>query len=136
MSKQKDNMFTTTLIKSDEGKMVYVTGADEKLYKLFVDGLAPGQSAEVFFDANKDDGTLAQLAKIHKCIREIAKETGNDFEDIKDLIKVRSGFCFKKNIDGEIITKCKSFGKASKEDLAFVIEALVKLGDMCGINCR
>lgn len=135
MSKQKDNMFTTTLQKV-EGKLVYASAADEKLYKLFVDNLMPGQTAEVFFDANKDDGTLAQLAKIHKCIREIAKETGNDFEDIKDLIKVRAGFCFKKNIDGEIITKCKSFGKASKEDLAFVIEALIKLGDMVNVNCR
>lgn len=135
MTKQKDNMFTTTL-KKVEDKMVYVNPADEKIYKLFVDNLTPGQTADVFFDANKDDGTLAQLAKIHKCIREIAKETGNDFEDIKDLIKVRAGFCFKKNVDGEIITKCKSFGKASKEDLGFVIEALIKLGDLVGVNCR
>ena len=135
MSKQKDNMFTTTLQKVDN-KLVYVTGTEEKLYKLFLDNLVPGQTVEVFFDANKDDGTLAQLAKIHKCIREIAKETGNDFEDIKDLIKIRAGFCFKKNVDGEVITKCKSFGKASKEDLAFVIEALVKLGDMVNVNCR
>jgi len=135
MSKQKDNMFTTTLQKVED-KMVYENPADEKLYKMFVDHLAPGQTAEVFFDANKDDGTLAQLAKIHKCIREIAKETGNDFEDIKDLIKVRAGFCFKKNVDGEIITKCKSFGKASKEDLGFVIEALISLGDLVNVNCR
>ena len=135
MTKQKDNMFTTTL-KKVEDKMVYVNPADEKIYKLFVDNLTPWQTADVFFDANKDDGTLAQLAKIHKCIREIAKETGNDFEDIKDLINVRAGFCFKKNVDGEIITKCKSFGKASKEDLGFVIEALIKLGDLVGINMR
>jgi hypothetical protein len=135
MSKQKDNMFSTTLQRVGD-KLVYQNSADEKMYKLFVDNLEQGQTADVFFDANKDDGTLAQLAKIHKCIREIAKETGNDFEDIKDLIKVRAGFCFKKNIDGEIITKCKSFGKASKEDLGFVIEALVKLGDMVNVNCR
>jgi len=135
MSKQKDNMFTSTLTKVED-KLVYASAADEKVYKLFVEHLAPGQTVEIFLDANKDDGTLAQLAKIHKCIREIAKETGTDFEDIKDLIKVRSGFCFKKNIDGEIITKCKSFAKASKEDLGFVIEALIKLGDLVNINCR
>ena len=135
MSKQKDNMFTSTLQKVED-KLVYASVADERLYKLFVEHLVPGQTVEVFFDANKDDGTLAQLAKIHKCIREIAKETGNDFEDIKDLIKVRSGFCFKKNVDGEIITKCKSFGKASKEDLGFVIEALISLGDVVNVNCR
>ena len=135
MSKQKDNMFSSTLEKVGD-KLVYSNPADEKLYKLFVDHLVPGQTVDVFFDANKDDGTLAQLAKIHKCIREIAKETGNDFEDIKDLIKVRAGFCFKKNVDGEIITKCKSFGKASKEDLGFVIEALISLGDLVNVNCR
>ena len=128
-------MFNTTL-KKVEDKLVYSSPADEKIYRLFVDNLMPGQTVDVFFDANKDDGTLAQLAKIHKCIREIAKETGNDFEDIKDLIKMRSGFCFKKNVDGEIITKCKSFSKASKEDLGFVIEALIKLGDLTGVNCR
>jgi hypothetical protein len=135
MTKQKDNMFTSTLQRVGD-RLVYASATDEKIYKLFVDNLAEGQTVEVFFDANKDDGTLAQLAKIHKCIREIAKETGNDFEDIKDLIKVRSGFCFKKNIDGEIITKCKSFAKASKEDLGFVIEALIKLGDLVSVNCR
>ena len=135
MSKQKDNIFSSTLQKVED-KLVYASPSDEKLYKLFVEHLTPGQTVDVFFDANKDDGTLAQLAKIHKCIREIAKETGNDFEDIKDLIKVRAGFCFKKNVDGEIITKCKSFGKASKEDLGFVIEALIQLGDMVSVNCR
>lgn len=135
MSKQKDNMFSSSLKKEGE-RLIYEHAADEKIYKLFVDNLAQGQTVDVFFDANKDDGTLAQLAKIHKCIREIAKETGNDFEDIKDLIKVRSGFCFEKEVDGKIITKCKSFAKASKEDLGFVIEALISLGDMVNVNCR
>ena len=135
MTKQKDNMFTSTLQRVGD-RLVYASATDEKIYKLFVENLAEGQTVEVFFDANKDDGTLAQIAKIHKCIREIAKETGIDFEDIKDLIKVRSGFCFKKNVDGEIITKCKSFAKASKEDLGFVIEALIKLGDLVSVNCR
>jgi len=135
MSKQQDNMFSSSL-KKDVDKLVYEHAADEKIYKLFVDNLVQGQTVDVFFDANKDDGTLAQLAKIHKCVREIAKETGNDFEDIKDLIKMRSGFCFEKKVDGKIITKCKSFGKASKEDLGFVIEALINLGDMVNVNCR
>lgn len=135
MSKQKDNMFSSMFIKTG-GKLVYTQSTDEKIYKLFVDNLVEGQTVEVFFDANKDDGTLAQLAKIHKCVREIAKETGNDFEDIKDIIKMRAGFCFEKEVDGKVITKCKSFAKASKEDLGFVIEALIKLGDLVGCNLR
>ena len=135
MSKQKDNMFSSTLEKVGD-KLVYASPADEKLYKLFVDHLVPGQTVEVFFDANKDDGTLAQLAKIHKCIREIAKETGNDFEDIKDFIMKKTGFIFDKEILGETVTKRKSWSKASKEDLGFVIEALINLGDIVNVNCR
>lgn len=135
MNKQKDNMFTSTLQKSNN-KLIYVKPADDTIYKIFVESLVEGQTVEIFLDANKDDGTLSQLAKIHKCIREIAKETGNEFEDVKDLIKIRSGFCFEKEVDGKIITKCKSFAKASKEDLAFVIETLIKVGDIIGCNFR
>jgi hypothetical protein len=60
MNKQKDNMFTTTLQRVDD-RMIYVNPADEKLYKLFVDHLEQGQTAEVFFDANKDDGRYTSV---------------------------------------------------------------------------
>jgi len=133
--KQKDNMFSTTL-KKVEDKLVYTNEADAKIYKLFTDNLVPGQTVDVFFDANKDDGSLAQLAKIHKCIREIAKETGDNYEDMKLLIKKKSGLCIKKEVDGEVVMVCKSFANASKTDLAMVIETIVQIGDLVGVNCR
>jgi hypothetical protein len=135
MSKKKDNMFTSILKKSG-GKLVYVNKADEQVYKLFVESLGNDQVVEIFFDANKDDGSLAQLAKIHKCIREIAKETGDNYEDMKLLIKKKSGLCIKKEVDGEVVMVCKSFANASKSDLAMVIETIVQIGDLVGINCR
>jgi hypothetical protein len=135
MTKQKDNMFTTTL-KKVEDRLVYTNDADAKIYKLFVEHLIPGQTVDVFFDANKDDGSLAQLAKIHKCIREIAKETGDNYEDMKLLIKKKSGLCIKKEVDGEVVMVCKSFANASKSDLAMVIETIVQIGDLVGVNCR
>jgi len=113
MKGKKDNMFTS-ILRKDGGKLVYTTNADEAIYKLFLDSLEPGQTVEIFLDANKDDGTLAQLAKIHKCIREIAKETGDNYEDMKLLIKKKSGLCVKKNVDGETVMICKSFANASK----------------------
>jgi hypothetical protein len=133
--KQKDNMFSTTLKKVGD-KLVYTNEADAKIYKLFTDNLVPGQTVDVFFDANKDDGSLAQLAKIHKCIREIAKETGDNYEDMKLLIKKKSGLCIKKEVDGEVVMVCKSFANASKTDLAMVIETIVQIGDLVGVNCR
>lgn len=135
MKGKKDNMFTS-ILRKDGGKLVYTTNADEAIYKLFLDSLEPGQTVEIFLDANKDDGTLAQLAKIHKCIREIAKETGDNYEDMKLLIKKKSGLCVKKDVDGETVMICKSFANASKTDLALVIETIIEIGDMVGVNCR
>jgi hypothetical protein len=135
MKGKKDNMFTS-ILRKDGGKLVYTTNADEAIYKLFLDSLEPGQTVEIFLDANKDDGTLAQLAKIHKCIREIAKETGDNYEDMKLLIKKKSGLCVKKDVDGETVMICKSFANASKTDLALVIETIIEIGDMVGVNMR
>ena len=135
MSKKKDNMFTSVLKKSG-GKLIYVNKSDDNVYKLFVDRLADDQVVVIFFDANKDDGSLAQLAKIHKCIREIAKETGDNYEDMKLLIKKKSGMCIKKNVDGETVMVCKSFANASKTDLALVIETIIQIGDLVGANFR
>jgi hypothetical protein len=135
MKGKKDNMFTS-ILRKDGGKLIYTSKADETIYKLFLDSLEPGQTVEIFLDANKDDGTLAQLAKIHKCIREIAKETGDNYEDMKLLIKKKSGLCVKKEVDGETVMICKSFANASKTDLAMVIETIIEIGDMVGVNCR
>jgi len=135
MKGKKDNMFTS-ILRKDGGKLIYTSKADETIYKLFLDSLEPGQTVEIFLDANKDDGTLAQLAKIHKCIREIAKETGDNYEDMKLLIKKKSGLCIKKEVDGEVVMICKSLANASKTDLAMVIETIIEIGDMVGVNCR
>jgi hypothetical protein len=135
MKGKKDNMFTS-ILRKDGGKLIYTSKADETIYKLFLDSLEPGQTVEIFLDANKDDGTLAQLAKIHKCIREIAKETGDNYEDMKLLIKKKSGLCVKKEVDGEVVMICKSLANASKTDLAMVIETIIEIGDMIGVNCR
>lgn len=135
MSRKKDNMFSGTL-KKESDKLIYVKNSDQQIYKLFVEHLEQGQLVDVFMDAQTDDGSLAQLAKIYKCIRELAKETGDEFEDMKLLIKKKAGLCMKKDIDGEVIMYCKSFGKASKDELCMVIDTIIKIGDLVGMNFR
>jgi hypothetical protein len=135
MSKKKDAMFTT-ILKKDGGKLTYAIPADEKIYKIFVDALEEGQRVELFFDANKDDGTLAQLAKIYKCMRELSKETGALFEDVKLDVKRKAGLCFVKLIDDEKYMFCKSLADCSKEDLGLVIETIISLGENVNINFR
>lgn len=102
----------------------------------FLNGLIEGQIVDGFYDANKDDGTLAQLAKVHACIRQLAIDTGDNFEDLKFEVKKMSGLCVAKEINGEKFLVCKSFSKCSKEELGLVIETLIQIGDTVGINFR
>lgn len=102
----------------------------------FVKGLMPGQIVDAFYDANKDDGTLAQLAKVHACIRQLAIDTGDSFENLKFEVKRLSGLCIKKEVNGENYMVCKSFSKCSKEELGLVIETIIQIGDTVGINFR
>jgi hypothetical protein len=102
----------------------------------FLNGLVEGQIVDGFYDANKDDGTLAQLAKVHACIRQLAIDTGDNFEDLKFEVKKMSGLCVAKDINGEKFLVCKSFSKCSKEELGLVIETIIQIGDTVGINFR
>jgi hypothetical protein len=79
-------------------------------------------------DSNVDNGTLAQIAKIHACIRELAIELGYTFDDMKAEVKRRNGML--------INDKCKSFADCSKEELALVIQSIIQIGDLANINFR
>ena len=127
MTNQKDLMFSGKLTKSGE-HLVYTITSQETQFKEFKKSLEEGQIVEVFMDANCDNGTLAQIAKIHACIRMLAKETGDTFEDMKIRVKNKSGFCVKIELDGEKFVHCKSFGDASVEDLGLVIQTIIEMG--------
>lgn len=135
MIKQKDSMFSGKLMKSGD-QLIYVNNSQESQYKEFKKSLEEGQIVEIFMDANCDNGTLAQIAKIHKCIRELSKDTGDNFEDMKLRVKAKSGFCVKIELDGEKYMHCKSFGDASVEDLGLVIQTIINMGDYLNINFR
>jgi hypothetical protein len=132
---QKDGMFYGQLVKH-EGKLQYVESGHSAKYKAFVASLEEGQVVDHFMDANVDTGTLPQLAKIHKCIRELAKDIGYSFEDMKLEVKKKAGLCIKKEIGGEMYMVCKSFSKCSKDELGLAIQTIIDFGDMTGINFR
>jgi hypothetical protein len=62
------------------------------------------------------DHSKAQLAKVHACIREIAKESGYTFDEMKLIIKDASGIAD------------KSFADCSKDELMLAIEACIQIG--------
>lgn len=134
MSDKKHNIFFGQFAINNEGYLVPSTKSDTVKLEAFKQGLGAGQIVDVFMEADEDNGTLPQLAKIHACIRELAKTTGYTFEDMKLEIKRQAGLCVRKELGGEVFMVCKSFGRCSKEELALAIEAILQAGDTVGIN--
>jgi hypothetical protein len=142
----KDGIYSTSLKKTPDGKMNHIRLADEQSYKDFIQALEVGDQVDLFMEINSADNTLLQLAKVHKCIREIAKHTGNNFDDIKMVVKDKAGLVIKREIsvlntmDPGLKTKVymdwKSFAKISRDDLGLAIQACIDLGDLVGINLR
>lgn len=123
-------MFTVKLIKRD-GKLVYPDDKSKLNYQIFLDKLSEGQKVEMYIGLADTDHSVAQLAKVHACIRELAKESGYTFDEMKTLIKQQSGLCY----DGGGAELCKSFTECSKDELALAIEACIAIGrDNYNIN--
>jgi len=122
-------MFTVKLVKRD-GKLVYPNDKSKLNYQIFLDKLSDGQQVEVFMGLTSDDGSIAQLAKVHACIRELAKESGYTFDEVKKIIKQHAGLCY----DAGDAEYCKSFADCSKMELVLAIEACVQIGKEFNIN--
>ena len=126
----KANLFAN-LTKRD-GKLEYNVKAQEIIYNKFVEDLPEGAKVEIFISISGDNGTNAQIAKIHVSIRQLANDLGYSFSEMKLLIKRKAGLCFNKNGT----EYCKSFGDCSKEELNSVIQEIIELGDEVGSNLR
>ena len=87
-------------------------------------------------EVNTGTGTLAQLAKVHKCIRVLASDIGYTFDEIKLLVKDRAGLVTRRAIKGKEYMDWKSFGNCSREDLNLAIQACIEIGDDVGSNLR
>ena len=116
-------MFTVKLTKQG-GKLVYPDDKSKLNYQMFLDKLSEGQKVEMFIGLADTDHSVAQLAKVHACIRELAKESGYTFDEMKTLVKQQSGLCY----DGGDAILCKSFADCSKDELLLAIEACVAIG--------
>ena len=128
MSKQN---FFSNLIKKD-GKLKHGIKAKETIYNKFVDNLPEGSKVEVFYSVSGPKGSNAQIAKIYVMLRELANEIGYSLEEMKLIVKRKSGLCF--NRDEQ--EYCKSFGECDKDELSSVIQNILEIGDGLGSNLR
>jgi hypothetical protein len=108
-------MFSGKFIKKD-GKLVFAHPQDKLAYEIFLQKIPDGQKVDMYLDLANTDHSKAQLAKVHACIRELAKESGYTFDEMKLVVKQASG------LEG------KSFGDCSKDELMLAIEACIQIG--------
>jgi len=119
------------LIKKD-GKLTYSDDKSKLAYQIFLDKIQEGQKVEMYLDLADADHSKAQLAKVHACIRELAKESGYTFEEMKSIVKAQTGLCME--VDG--LLECKSFADCSKDELMLAIEACIQIGKDLNVNLR
>lgn len=128
----KHNILSIKRVKRGN-QLVFKSQGDFAIYNEFVKSLDDGQVVEEFLETLDDNGSNAQLAKIHACIRKLAAENGQTFHSMKIDVKRHAGLAWD-NREGKLYQK--SLGKCSIEELGLVIESIIEIGDFVGINFR
>ena len=126
----KDNIFLKLSVK--DGELDFPAKINKTRFNTFLKALPDGTRLEMFISASDDNGTNAQLARLHAMIREIANDLGYTFEEVKLMVKRHTGLCFMKNKT----EYCKSFADCDKSELNLCIQECIRLGDFNGIQLR
>tara|TARA_R100000664_G_scaffold26171_1_gene36284 strand:- start:2269 stop:2652 length:384 start_codon:yes stop_codon:yes gene_type:complete len=126
----KNNFFS--ILKKKDGELVHTIKAKGTLYKDWIKELPEDTKVEIFVSVSGEDGTNAQLAKVHAMIRDLANNIGHTFQEIKLEAKRKTGLCFVRDKQ----EYCKSFKDCSKQELNLVIQSLIEMGDFTGLNLR
>jgi hypothetical protein len=116
-------MITVTATKIN-GELILTPAQKEKL-ELFIKSIPDGTTLNTTYEIVTDDGSYAQLSKVHKCIRDLSAHTGHTFGEIKYYIKEEAGL---KEADGTY----RSFAVCSKEELSQAIQAAITIGERVG----
>ena len=110
------------------GQLKLLTSADSAKYFEFQKELSEGEIVEVYITKieNESDATLGQIAKVHAMIRDLARETGYTFEEMKSNVKEKAGLI------NPASKEYKSFSKCSKQELSDAIQMCIEIGNLVG----
>lgn len=117
----------TIIYRVEDGKLVPDGLVNKIREEALIKSLENGQKWEITHELTNDDASYAQLAKVHACVREVAKDTGHTVDDIKNLVKQKAGLYSDPG-------KLRSFANCSKAELSAAIQAVIEIGDDLGIN--
>jgi hypothetical protein len=110
------------------GVLKPLTSSDAAKYFEFKKGLAEGEIVELYITKidNEDDKTSGQLAKVHAMIRDLARETGHTFEEMKEAVKEKAGLI------NPASKEYKSFADCDKKELSDAIQMCIEIGNIVG----
>ena len=114
------------------GEITFPARIQKTRLNAFLADVPEGAKIEMFISVSTDDGTNAQLARLHAMIRELASDIGYTFMEMKLLVKRQTGLCFMK----DKTEYCKSFADCDKQELNLCIQECMRIGDEQGIQLR
>jgi hypothetical protein len=122
-------MLIAKLVKKN-GKLEYLDSKDKVKYNLLLEKIPDNGVVEVLFTIQHNKASNAQISKLHASIRQIAFELGNSFDDIKSIIKLKTGLIHNDD-KGNVVEK--SFADCTKEEISLAIETCQDLANQQGI---
>tara|TARA_R110001592_G_scaffold347760_1_gene641496 strand:- start:14498 stop:14881 length:384 start_codon:yes stop_codon:yes gene_type:complete len=126
----KDNLSITARVVN--GKLEFSSKYAENRYNKFLSKFPDDSMVEIFVSIHNEKASLAQIAKTHAMIRELAHDIGYTFEEMKLQIKRHAGLCIVVNRTEH----CKSFADCSKQEMDMVIKTCIELGNFNGLALR
>lgn len=128
-TKQADKIYFGHWVKKD-GRLVFKSKQEESLFHMLSKGMREGQTITFSVDFSDDQGRLTQIAKLKAGIRDLARETGETFITMENLIKKEAG------LYDESSEVYKSFGNCSVSQLSDAIQTMIEKGDFVGLSLR
>lgn len=128
-NKQTDKLFIGHWIKK-EGKLLFKSKQEEDLFHVLAKGMRENQIISFSVDFSDDQGKLIQIAKLKAGIRDLARETGETFIAMQNIIKKDAG------LYDESSEEYKSFGNCSVSQLSDSIQVMIEKGTWVGLNLR
>lgn len=122
-----------TQLKKVAGKMIFPDGATEKRYKAFMAKIPEGEEVKIEVTMTKEDYTLKMVRYCNTLIRLISKETGDDFESTKNLMKCKVGLCINYKVKDEYKEFIISLADLDKEDMLWVITQFESYATEAGV---
>ena len=122
-----NKLFNSILIKED-GVWKHTLSIKEDEYNNMLQELPDGTKIDMSIEVSGKKATYPQMKRIHAMVRQLSTDTGQNFDELKALIKEKSGLC----IDGQ----CKSFADCDTDELNGAIQACIDIGDFVGSNLR